>query len=383
MSQSIDFANVADANFNGTSISEILLNGNNVWTAVTSNPFTSTYLGYFTDPSPAQYSGWGREFAVSENLVITRKNPNIVYVYNATGGFLFTITVPVGTVVDFTVSNDYIVATGYEWSPTHQSKAFIYNTSGVLLHTILEPMTHNSSYYGFHNAVDINGDTIALIGGSSNTYTGKFYIYNTSGTLLNTINRPLTTALEDVHVAMTDSHIVFTSCEEYWPRGNMFIYTISGTLIATVPVTGVGTATFRNVDIDGDVIVVGSGSHWGGGGTAWLYNLSGGLVRTLTSSYTPDAYANSFNGFGGGVSIWGDYIAIGESYFDETYQRSREGRLHVFDRAGNLIYQNTPDSANVDDRMGRFVKIYNGKIYVGVDDDASAPYVTPFIHMWN
>jgi len=308
MSQTIDLAAAVSATFNGTDLSEIKLNSASCWTKP-STGFSATF--------------------------VARAQPTEVSLTIEDSWFA----------MNTAVSGDIIVAgSGFDFP-----SFYIYNTSGVLLHDVDSPASVPHNYFG--NSVAIEGDIIVVGSPYENVNgygtKGGFYIYNTSGTLLNSIQTvpfwiPYGRNFGGT-VAITGSTIVIgASGYSSSLTGNstanvgwIFIYNTSGVLQQSIrsPNPQYNGTFGTRMAASGDRIVVGQPKHnYSNAGEFWIFNLAGAQIAHITNPNSP-ALVN----FGYYVAISDDYVIVGAAYYSS--QPPCSGGYFVYDTNGVFLFK--------------------------------------------
>ena len=317
--------------------------------ASASTPFTNTYLGKFTSPVPNDTGSFAESFGV--NLA---------------------------------VSSEYIVVGSHTDNPNGVSKAgstYIYNTSGTHLHTLMAPIRNTSNFFG--QSVAISGGII-VIGepGADNSQffhnsAGRAHIFNTSGTLLHTLEPPWSQPEIQFgnSVAISGEYIVIGEQQRPYnipnqggtlaKAGAAHIYNTSGTLLHTLTSpTPTATGYFgHSVAISGEYIVIGeyhadpSGAE---SGAAHIFNTSGTHLHTLTSDAPT---ASSY--FGNSVAISDGIIVIGEYRADSAAGILDIGKAHIFNTSGTRLHTLTAPTPTYTSRFGNLVSISGEYIVIG------------------
>ena len=132
-------------------------------------------------------SGKAYVFNTSGTLLATLNNPN-AYGSSERDNFGYSVA----------ISGNYCIVGAYKEDDSggnSSGKAYIFNTSGTLLKTLNNPNKYGTSAGdSFGSSVAISGN-YCIVGAyleddSGGNESGKAYIFNTSGTLLKTLNNP-------------------------------------------------------------------------------------------------------------------------------------------------------------------------------------------------
>ena len=343
-------------------------------------PFTNTYIGSFTHPTPASEDLFGKSVAVSGDYVVVSEdqgddggtqNSGAVHIYNTSGTLLHTLHSPAPAVMErfgwhVSISGNLIVVgtplTGGSGS------ARVYNTSGTLLFSLGHPSGTANAWYGARTA--ISESYIAVSAQQVNSNNGVVYLYNTSGTLLHTINPPsgVTGDHFGIGLAISDDYVVISSQKDgpvYQDHGEAYIYSTSGVHLHTIPPLsasqGIRFGSENSIAISGDYIVIGSamGSVSPANGIVGIYNTSGALLHTLNSP------ASIYQGrFGQSVTISGDYIAVAATF--HTGVTTQTGAVYIYNTSGTYLHKLYAPDGGISDAFGNSVSIDNGTLAVGM-----------------
>ena len=211
------------------------------------------------NPTPAidDYFGISLAAVGADKVVINSywENPGIVgagavYLFNANGALLTTITNPFPVAEDFFgnvvdgVGTDKIIIGAFQKEAgliTNAGAAYLYNTSGNLLTTFTNPTPALNDEFG--HAVAGVGTNKVLIGAryddTGATNAGSAYLYSLNGTLLVTFTNP-TPALDEwfgYHVAAVGSDKVLISAvldsTFATNAGAAYLFSTTGALLTT------------------------------------------------------------------------------------------------------------------------------------------------------
>lgn len=232
---------------------------------------------------------------------------------------------------------------------------YLHGTDGALQQTLSNPSAAVSDSFG--EAVAAVGTDRLLIGAPGDSTgalgAGSAYLYNLSGTLLQTINNPTPFDLEGFGKSVTgvgSDRIVIGAPEEGSSvpgAGAVYVYDLNGALLQTItnpaPVVTGGFGSLV-VAAGNNQILIGAPLNdtlsVPGGGVAYLYDLNGTLVTAFTNP-VPDSAAQ----FGTmAVALGTDSVLIGAPMADDDSDGS--GVAYLFQTDGtHLITINNPSSA--------------------------------------
>lgn len=174
-----------------------------------------TLLATFTNPTPADDSGFGFSVVAmgTDRVLVGAPYDNrgaaaagAAYLFNTNGTLLTTITNPVPADSDFfgtalaAVGNDRVLisAIDYGTAKGNGGSAYLFDTNGTLLTSLTNPTPAASEYFGW--SVAAVGSTRVLIGAFQDStgavQAGSAYLFSTNGTLLNTFTNPTPAAYD-------------------------------------------------------------------------------------------------------------------------------------------------------------------------------------------
>ncbi len=292
-----------------------------------------------------------------------------VYVFNTSGSLVATLTSPTGFWSfgsSVAISGNHIVV-GAEFENGsgiwESGRAYLFNTTGSLLATLTSPDPQIGGNFG--SAVAVGGNYV-VVGAADETAggadaCGHVYIFNTEGTLLDTLISPNPEEGEafGVSVVMNSTSVVIGANGEDGPPGAWgeydswaYSFQADGSPLATLTNPSLlGYGNFGGaVAMNGNYIVVGASGEAIGGdldaGRAYVFNMNGSLLTTLTSPNS-QAYGN----FGSSVAVNGTVVVVGAG--DETAGRvSGAGRAYVFNMNGSLLTTLTSPNSQADENFG-------------------------------
>jgi len=190
------------------------------------------------------------------------------YLYDTSGNLLQTINNPTPTVgegfgFDVSLSGSLLLigSPGDTTGASNTGSVYLYDTSGNLLHTINNPTPQNNDIFG--NAVSMDGNRLVVGARQDNTgatFSGSAYIYDTSGNLLHTLNNPSPAAFDefgfDVGISI-DKILVGARLDNTGDNnaGSVYLYDTSGTLLQTInnPDPIIGQQFGVSLDISGNL----------------------------------------------------------------------------------------------------------------------------------
>jgi hypothetical protein len=227
--------------------------------------------------------------------------------------------------------------------------AYLYDTSGHLLHTFQSPNPSN----GFGAPVAISGNDI-LIGASSLGTGGIAYLFNTSGQLLQTYVDPLAIAGDNFGsaLAISGNDVLIGA------RGAdaAYLFDTSGNLRHTFEAQDQAGVSKNWVALDGNKLLVGSVTANGQTGVARLYSTDGDLLHTFVD---PQAAGGMPDWFGASVSLSGNNVLIGADDANNT-----EGLAYLYNTSGQLLHTFQAPGAKNGDFFGSTVVVSGNNVLV-------------------
>jgi hypothetical protein len=210
-----------------------------------------------TNPSPAVADGFGYSVAAvgSGGFLIgsIRDNPGggqfgAAYLYNSSGNLVQTFTNPTPANLDLFgvalagVGSDKLLvgASSDDTGAANAGSAYLYNTNGTLLITISNPSPAVGD--GFGESLTAVGNDKFLIGAPADdtgaTDAGAAYLYDLSGTLLQTFTNPAPTASDQFGRTLTavgaNRVLIGTPADEAANFGTAYLFDLSGKLLLTL-----------------------------------------------------------------------------------------------------------------------------------------------------
>jgi len=365
------------------------------WSVSISGNYAVVGAPYEDDAGGAQ-SGKAYVFDVATgNLLHTLDNPN-AYGTSANDQFSYTLAVD---------GNYAIVGAYYEDDAggVDSGKAYIYDvTTGNLVHTLDNPTAFSTSAGdNFGESVAISGN-YAIVGArleddAGGAASGKAYIFDvTTGNLVHTLDNPnvFSTSLNDTFgeaVSISGNYaIVGASLEDDSSgisSGKAYIFDVTtGNLVHQLDNPNAFSTSFADgfggsVSISGNYAIVGAYAEddagGSGSGKAYIFDVTtGNLLHTLDN---PTAFGTSASDeFGYAVAISGNYAIVG-AYAEDDATGANSGKAYIFDvTTGNLVATlDNPNAyipiAGLNDQFGRSVSISGNYAIVGAqyEDDAS------------
>jgi hypothetical protein len=200
--------------------------------------------------------------------------------------------------------NDVLV--GAYLTNSGNGAAYLYNTSGTLLQTFNHPGNPGNDEFGY--SVALSGNDVLVGADTGNGGQGAAYLYNTSGTLLHSFNDPGNNLFFGYSVALSGNDVLVGDLSAESGKGAGYLYNITGALLQTFNDPGHtdGDAFGNSVALSGNDVLVGAFGTNDGKGAAYLYNTAGTLLQTFND---PRNAAN--DGFGGSVALSGNDLLVG------------------------------------------------------------------------
>jgi len=308
------------------------------------------------------------------------ENAGSAYLFDTSGNLLHTYNNPTPEFDDqfgisVSVLGDYVLvgAFGDNTGASNAGSAYLFDTSGNLLHTYNNPTPEGGDEFAF--SLSISGNNVLVGGYRDNTgakNAGSAYLFDTSGNLLHTFNNP-TPELNDQFgesVKIFENHILIGAVHDNTGAenaGSAYLFDTSGNLLHTFnnPTPELNDYFGDEVSISENHILIGArGDNTGAenAGSAYLFDTSGNLLHTYNNP-TPmpdDRLSHS-------VSIWGDYIILG-AHLDDTGAKNA-GSAYLFDTSGNLLHTYNNPTPMPTDRFGHSVSIWGDFVLIDANAD--------------
>jgi hypothetical protein len=163
-----------------------------------------TLLMTFKNPDPTQTIAWGFSMAAfgNDRVLISANNysPGAAYLFNTNGTLLTTITDPAPHADSYfgmsvaAVGTDCILISAYGDDPMggDTGRVYVFNTNGALLNTITNPAPESGDSFGAQIVV-LGKDRLVISAPRHSTtafLSGSAYVFDVNGALLATINNP-------------------------------------------------------------------------------------------------------------------------------------------------------------------------------------------------
>jgi hypothetical protein len=253
--------------------------------------------------------------------------------------------------------------------------AYLYSTSGQLLHTFQDPNNTAGDRFGYSVALsggDVLVGTYELNGG------GAAYLYNTSGNLLHTFQDPTKTAGDSFgySVAMSGGDVLVGANNANGRAGAAYLYSTSGKLLHTFlnPKSTSEYVFGLSVAISGSDLLVGAlGIGDFGQGVAYLYNTSGKLLHTFTD---PNSVYAGLDGYGGTVALSGSYVLVGAAAESDSFLT--KSAAYLYSTSGHLLHTFHAPNSTGHDGFGGALALSGSNILVGaagINGAAGAAYL--------
>jgi len=210
-------------------------------------------------------------------------------------------------------------------------------TTGNLLHSFLNPTPAISDHFG--DGIAIEGSNV-VIGASSDDTSGPnagiAYLFDTSGTLLQTFTSPASAGFGQA-VSISGNNVLigaFTDDTGANDAGEAYLFdATTGALLHTFlnPTPAASDLFGFSVSIDGNNVLIGARAD-ATEGFAYLYDATtGALLHTFLN---PTPVVGDL--FGWSVSIDGNDVLIGAR--GDNTGANNAGAVYLFDTSGNLLH---------------------------------------------
>ncbi len=252
--------------------------------------------------------------------------------------------------------------------------AYLFNTSGQLLQTFLDP--NGSEYDLFGGSVALSDSNVLVGADGVNDEAGAAYLYNTTGQLLQTF-QPLRGAEFGFSVALSSKYVLVgpdigTPGLDYTNAADL--YSTSGQLLQTIrnPISSQDDGFGYSLAVSDSDVLMGAPDYgvFAPGyspdeGAAYLFNTSGVLVQTFQ-----DPNSSGFDGFGFSVALSGSNALVGAS-----------GVVYLYTNSDTLTFTQQPNNAlanqfigpavtvDVDNAIGQLDTSFNGLVTIALGND--------------
>jgi len=349
-------------------------------------------LQTYLNPAPANADLFGTSVAIDGNNVLIGADGNAVgpgganaaYLFDTNGALLQTLLNPTpgdfdrfGTASATDGTDILIGAPSDDLGAPNAGAAYLFDSSGALVQTFLNPAPANSDNFG--NAVSLEGANV-LIGvpndDTSAPNAGIVYLFDRSGPLLQTLLNPTPANGDNFGgvVAMTGANILIGTPGDdagATNAGAAYLFNVGGTLLQTlVNPTPANADNFgAAVAIAGTNILVGApndDTSAPDAGAAYLFDLGGNLLQTLLNPAP-----TTTDRFGAAVGISGTNIVIGAPNNDAGANNA--GAAYLFDTGGTLRQTFANPAPADSDNFGAVVAIAGANVVIAApNDDAAA-----------
>lgn len=254
---------------------------------------------------------------------------------------------------------------------TNAGAAYLFDTSGNLLQSYFNPTPVAADSFG--NSVAIVGDKV-VIGATNADRSGVFqvgaaYVFDMSGTLLHTILNPTPAIGEEFGGATrggVDKVLIRSSKDNAGAPASGAAYLFdaaSGTLLHSFlnPTPAKSDEFGHAAEVSGEKVLIGApldDTAATDTGAAYLFDIDGNLLQTFLNP-SPDPS----DGFGVNVAFVGDNILIAAEHDDDAATES--GAAYLFDASGNLLLTLTSPAPEAGEQFGNYVTGAGDDILVG------------------
>jgi len=249
-------------------------------------------------------------------------------------------------------------------------QAHIFNIDGSHIKTIISPEPAASDYFGRSLALAEDVLVVSAIRADADglNNAGKVHLFDLEGNHLTTLQSPTPESGAELGMAMAVSNdmiVIFepgATVEGIAAAGKVQIFDVNGVHLLSLqsPEPQMSGLFGEQVAVDGDVIIVSEMATvdtLNRAGKVYVYDLDGNLLTTIVSPM-PEAEAY----FGGVVAIREDTIIISEYWADGGSKD--EGRVHVFDKEGNLLETIQAPEPTEDVEFGAYIFVSGETIVV-------------------
>ncbi len=363
-----------------------------------SNYVYGVHFQIFNNPTPEPNDLFGKSISIDGNHVLIgsnrddtgARNAGSVYLFDTSGNLLQTINNPnpmrgdfFGDSVSIYGNNVLVGAIGVDVGSEGAGSVYLFNTSGNLLQTFYNPTPAPNDNFG--QSVAISGNKVLVGAYTDDTGAedvGSVYLFDISGNLLETINKPNPMSGDNFGLSLSiyENYILVGADREDAGAedvGSVYLFDTSGNLLQTInnPNPMPGDQFGHTVSIYGNHVL--TGAHKAG--LVYLFDTSGNLLQTFN-----DPGPGHDNAFGHWVSISGNNVLIG-AFADDTGSNNA-GSAYLFDTSGNLLQTFNNPTPRLHDNFGHTVSMSGNHVLVNAygDDigaeDAGSVYLFDLSH---
>ena len=373
---------------------------NNAGRSYLFNGTSGSLIETLQDPAPtaAEDFGWSVA-ALGSNMVIGAPfadgRAGYSYVFDAAGTLLLSLHMSTtSSLFGWAVSSfggKIVVGAPYDnTGGSTTGRAYVFDgTTGTLLATLTNPATQ----------VDVFGSSVASIGSnlivgasSNNGLSGATYLFDNSGALLRTLRKPAPAAGDEFGYSvagLNDKIIVgapFDSGVAHY-AGAAYLFDTTGTLLLTLqkPQPSIGDEFGSSVAPVGKNILVGAPGNYSNdpidSGAAYMFDgTTGNLIRTFLN---PTPAKNDM--FGLSVAALGTNVII--SAPGDSTKGTASGAVYIFDAATGTLLNTlfSPGTLPAKDTFGFSVAVFGNYIVVGAPSGGAAdpPFATGVAYLFD
>jgi len=358
----------------------------------------NTLVTTITSPVPTNVINFGRSVAAlgSDRVIVgattvwtgDEHDVGVAYLFNTNGTSLATFTNPAPQGYDefgasiAVLGSDrvFIGARGYSayypaggYYISDSGVVYLFNTNGTLLNTITNPTPSSDEEFGAHIAAV--GSDYLLVGGpyeydpSIGFHTGVAYLFSTNGILLTTFTNPAPVTDDsyfgEAVAALGSDRVMITA-----PTA-VYVFSTNGALLNTLFTPS--ASSYSLAVVGSNRVLVGVPYV----GTAYLLDTNGTLLTTFPNP-TP-AY---FERFGGAIAALGsDRVMIGA--MDST-AAPYSGAAYLFSATSTLLTTITNPTPAPNDLFGSsMAALGSDRVIIGAPSDDTAGTNTGAVYLFS
>lgn len=219
-------------------------------------------------------------------------------------------------------------------------KAYLYEANGTLVQSIPNPNPFSGAYFGLA-MTSVSNDRVAVSAPGFGT-AGAVYLFNATGSVTAALNNPTpaqTPYLGTALCPLGNYAIAAATSPDHGVGGRVHLYTYEGVHFRSItnPVASTNTsfgASLASAGLQGQFLFIGAplddtaGSN---AGIGYLFDDGGNLLTTFTN---PAPAVNDYFGWAA-VGLGPTRIAISATGADDGVAES--GRVYIFDLSGQLL----------------------------------------------
>lgn len=250
-------------------------------------------------------------------------------------------------------------------SSVNQGAAYVYDHSGTLLNTLTASDQSNNDYFGIRVAIGANTIAVGAYGDDYNgNESGSVYIFNLSGTQITKIypSDPAAYDYFGYNVKIYNGNIYSVSYGKSTYAGAFYIHNRSGTQLKKVTAPDGASNDYFGTGFDvGNGLVVagayGDDDNGSSSGSVYVFDYAGNYIKKIKPS---DGAASAY--FGVSVAVGCGRIVVGA--WGDSDKGTNAGAVYIFDLNGTQLRKIYSPGFHIGDKFGSKVGVGSGRIGV-------------------